>query len=378
MISKHHSGIFLGAATLTLLLLAPSCNRTGGGQEVKDLSQKAAELENLKEQATAAGAAESKKLAAADVKVTPNPDTLQLTDEQRAALEARIKAEKNSSYQALLQEVLDKDKEIKGINQKIARLRAVLPRPEIAKENDSHYGMAMQFLRSRGVPEEKAKLLVARVLILDKLTPGFEVYHFYNNGVYGTWVAQGKADISPTGLQAQDRAKVEGERDTANQRVQELQGQIADLNAQAQQITADIDALRTEKAKLTANLADLTAANETQQSLLNSVHYLVGSRKSLVDQGIIVVPVFARDRAGANWKDGDFTKTADLRSEDSITLTAAEAGLNRIAKVDVVPGSLEKDKHYTLTLNGDKTVATVTFLNKDRFRNEKVVFALAD
>jgi hypothetical protein len=37
-----------------------------------------------------------------------------------------------------------------------------------------------------------------------------------------------------------------------------------------------------------------------------------------------------------------------------------------------------KDQQYTLAINPDQTEATVTFLNKDRFRNEKVVFALAD
>ena len=112
--------------------------------------------------------------------------------------------------------------------------------------------------------------------------------------------------------------------------------------------------------------------------MLNSVHYLVGTRKTLEKQGVIVVPVFARDRAGANWNDEAFTQSADLRATDSITLTAAEAGLEKINKVDVVPGSLESGKHYTLVLNQDKTVATVKILAKDRFRNEKVVFALTD
>ena len=48
--------------------------------------------------------------------IRPNTETLQLTDDQKNALEERIKNEKNSSYQALLQEVLDKDKEIKELN----------------------------------------------------------------------------------------------------------------------------------------------------------------------------------------------------------------------------------------------------------------------
>ena len=129
---------------------------------------------------------------------------------------------------------------------------------------------------------------------------------------------------------------------------------------------------------MTEELKSLTAANATQQALLNSVHYRVGARKQLEKDGVIVVPVFARDRAGSNWVDGVFTNSADLRSEDSVTLTAAEAGLNKIAKIDVVPGSLEKDKHYSVEFNPDRTIATVRFIEKDRFRNEKVVFALAD
>ncbi len=68
----------------------------------------------------------------------------------------------------------------------------------------------------------------------------------------------------------------------------------------------------------------------------------------------------------------------DLRSADTITLTAAEAGLQKIAKVSVIPGSLEQDKHYSVTISEDQASATVKLLVKDRFRNEKVVFALSD
>jgi len=44
----------------------------------------------------------------------------------------------------------------------------------------------------------------------------------------------------------------------------------------------------------------------------------------------------------------------------------------------VVPGSLVKDKHYTLAFNPDHTQATVKLLAKERFRNEKVAFAVTD
>jgi len=379
MISNRFFRFFLGAMTVTMLMLAPACKSSGEDKEIKDLSQKAAELDKLSQQASTAGSDQTRKLKEAGVNdVRPDAATLQLTDEQKSALEDRIKAEKNSSYQALLQEVLDKDKELKTLNEKITRLRAVLPRPDLAKANDSHYGLAMRFLRRKGVPEQKAKELISRVLIMDKLAPGFEVYHFYNNGVYGSWVSQGKAAISPTELQAEEKAKIEGERDAATEKSTKLAEEVADLNAQKAKISADIDALRVEKTNMIKDLEALAATNESQKAKLNAVHYLVGNRKTLEKDGVIVVPVFAKDRAGANWSDSVFTKSMDLRSKDTITLTAAEAGLQKIAKVSVIPGSLEKDKHYSLVLSDDRTTATVKILVKDRFLNEKVVFALTD
>ena len=379
MISNRFFRFFLGAVTVAALMLAPACRRSGEDKEIRDLSQKAAELDKLSQEANTAGNDQTRKLKEAGVNdVRPNAATLQLTEEQKQALEDRIKAEKNSSYQALLQEVLDKDKELKTLNEKIARLRGVLPRPDVAKANDSHYGLAMRFLRKKGVQEDKAKALIARVLIMDKLAPGFEVYHFYNNGVYGSWVAQGRAAVSPTELQAGEKAKIEGERDAANEKSAKLGEALADLNAQKAKISAEIDALRVEKTNMIKDLEALSATNEAQKAKLNAVHYVVGNRKALEKDGVIVVPVFAKDRAGRNWSDGVFTQSMDLRSKDTITLTAAEAGLQKIAKVSVIPGSLEKDKHYSLVLSEDRTTATVKILVKDRFINEKVVFALAD
>jgi hypothetical protein len=364
---------------MALLAFSLACGRAEGDREIKEQAQRAAEVESLDKQAKEAAKGMDSKLRNAGVTgVVPDAETLQLTAPQKAALEARLKQEKNSTYQALLQEVLDKDAEIRTLNQKIASLRSSLPAPEIAGKDDSHFGMAMAYLRRRGVPEDKARVLVSKVLLLDKVTPGFAVYHFYSHGVYGTWVAQGRADISPTQLQAEQKATLEGERDTASLRARELQASLAELTAEKDRVSADIEALRTERTSMTADLKALTAASETQQALLNSVHFRVGARKALEKAGVIVVPIFAKDRAGSNWSDAVFDRSADLRNADEVEFTAAEAGLEHIGKVDVVPGSLERNKHYTLALNDDRTVAKVRFLNKERFRNEKVVFALGE
>jgi hypothetical protein len=374
------------ALAATVLVMAPGCKffKKGGpeeSKEIKELTQKAAELDKLSQQQHQAGAAQEQKLAQAGADVNLNPTTMQLTDEQKQALEERIKNEKNTTYQALLQEVLDKDKQIKELNEKVNKLKALLPKPDLAGPNDSHYGMALRFLKKRGVSDAEAKALVTRVNLMEKLAPGFEVYHFYANGVYGSWVGQGKAKITPNDLQRQEREKIEGERDTAVAENEKLQEDVNDLATLKKQLESDVTGLRKEKTDLETKILGLSETNEKQKAKLNSLHYILGVSKALQDRGIITVPVFAKDRAGAKWTDEVFEKEAkdlDLRSAKSLTLTAAELGLKKIGKVSVVPGSLTKDEHYKLVISEDKATATLTFLVPERFRNEKVVFAVSE
>jgi len=368
----------LALLAASFLMVSTACKRED--PQIKELTEKAAEADKAGQQLNQAGSDQQKKLAQAGVNdIKPNAETLQLSDEQKKALEERIKNEKNSSYQALLQEVLDKDKEIKDINSKLAKLKADLPKPDVARPNDSHYGMAMRFLmKKKGVPEAEAKKLVSRVAILDKLAPGFEVYHFYANGTYGTWVSQGRAKVSPNDLVRQEREKVEGERDEAVAQNEKLQEEVTDLASQKQKIEEEIVGLRSERMSLVEERAKLQSDNAAQVSKLNSLHYIVGKRDTLKTDGVIEIPVFAKDRAGKNWRDDVFTQSLDLRSAKTITIKAADLGLKKISKVSVVPGSYVKDEHYKLTISEDKQTATVELINASRFKNDKVVFAVTD
>ena len=369
--------LVLALLAVPSLVLTVACKRED--PQIRELTQKAAEADKAGQQLAQAGGEQQKKLAQAGVNdVKPNAETLLLTDDQKKALEERIRNEKNSSYQALLQEVLDKDKEIKDLNGKLAKLRADLPKPDLAKPNDSHYGMALRFLKKKGVSDDNAKKLVSRVAILDKLAPGFEVYHFYANGTYGTWVAQGKAKISPSDLMRQEREKIEGERDTAVAQSDKLQVEVLDLESQKKKIEEEIAGLRSERTNLLEERTKLQADNAGQLSKLNSLHYVVGTRDDLKASGVIEIPVFAKDRAGTNWRDEVFTQSLDLRSGKTIVIKAGDLGLKRIGKVNVVPGSYLKDEHYRLTISEDKLSATVELIAVSRFRNDKVVFAVTD
>ena len=133
-----------------------------------------------------------------------------------------------------------------------------------------------------------------------------------------------------------------------------------------------------EKAQVIEDITKLRGENESQASSLNSLHYLVGKRDELKAKGVIVIPVFAKDRMGPAVKDSQFDKALDLRTADTITISATELGLKKLGKVNIVPGSLVKDQHYSLVFSADKQTATIKILDKERLRNEKVVFAVTD
>jgi hypothetical protein len=139
-----------------------------------------------------------------------------------------------------------------------------------------------------------------------------------------------------------------------------------------------VEDLQGAKDMLIDELNVLAATNEGQKARLNSLHYLVGDRRALEKDGVIIVPVFAKDRAGKNWRDGIFSKSLDLRTKDTIEITAKDAGLDAIGRLTVIPGSYAKGIHYDLTISDDRRTASIKILEKDRFRNDKVVFALSE
>ena len=176
----------------------------------------------------------------------------------------------------------------------------------------------------------------------------------------------------------QEREKIEGERDTAVAQSDKLQVEVLDLESQKKKIEEEITGLRSERTNLLEERTKLQADNAGQLSKLNSLHYVVGTRDELKASGVIEIPVFAKDRAGKNWRDEVFTQSLDLRSAKTIVIKAADLGLAKIGKVNVVPGSYLKDEHYKLSISEDKLTATVELITVTRFKNDKVVFAVTD
>ncbi len=363
----------LAVATMALVL---ACGKQD--TQVKDMAQKAEQAQAVQTQAQQAGQQQQQQLAQAGVNVKPNPETMQLTPDQKALLETRLKAEKGTGTGDLLQAILDKDQEITELNKKVNSLRALLPKPVLAKEGDNHYAMAMAFLRHRGVSEDKAKDMIAKTNILEKLEPGWEVYHFYINGKYGTSVSQGHAPLSPTESIKLAKVKTEGERDEAIKSGQELAKQLDSLNIEKQRVEADIAALRQEKTGLMDQVASLNTLSEKQKAKLNSMHYIVGEQAKLEQDGVVVIPFFSKNRMGVNAKSMRFDKDLPLDglAEPIVLIKAADLGVTKIGKVNVVPGSLIKDQHYSISYAADRSSATIKILDLDRVRDDRVAFAV--
>ena len=369
----------LGATLCAIpLLLSLGCEKKSPAEaEAKSLVQKVVEAEKAEGQAQSAAKTQTETMA--KVGIQPNDTGIQLTEGQRKLLELRVKEEKDNGVATLLQEILDRDKQIADLNAKVAKLRSELPKPQVATEKDNHFAMAVRFLKSKGLTEEKAKALAARANLMEELQPGWNIYHQYVEGTYLTTVTQGKATVSPTEYVRGQRAALERDKEETMQIAHGLADEVQSLVAQRAKVQEEVDALRSEKTTLMSQVTELSTLTQTQKAKLNSMHYLVGHRKQLEADGIIVVPVFAKDRMGPKAVAAKFDKDLALdAATPELVIKAADLGLKTLSKVSVIPGSLEKDRHYSITVAPDKSSATVRILDPERLRNDRVVFAVAD
>jgi len=367
-------GALLAAVPLALTL---GCDRKSGAEaETKDLVKKVTEAEKAESQIQGAAKAQSEAMAKAGVQPGPS---VQLSEAQRALLETRVKAEKDNGVAALLQEILDRDKQIGELNAKVAKLRADLPKPQVAGDKDNHFAMAVRYLKGRGLGEDKAKELAARANLMEELQPGWQVYHQYVDGTYLTTVTQGRATVGPAEYVRTQRVALERDKEDTMLIAHGLADEVQSLVAQRQKVQEEVDALRSEKTSLLSQVNELSTLSQTQKSKLNSMHYLVGRRKQLEEDGVIVVPVFARDRMGPKAVAAKFDKDLPLDGPNpEVTIKAADLGLKTLSKVSVIPGSLEKDRHYAVVISEDRSSARIRILDAERLRNDRVVFAVTE
>jgi len=124
-------------------------------------------------------------------------------------------------------------------------------------------------------------------------------------------------------------------------------------------------------------LAETRELSEELQSKLNSVFYRAGERKSLVDSGLVKDPVFGSAKI-LNFAENNFPDRIDLRTSDTISLTAEKCGVPSIKKVRIVPTTFKVDEDFSVVIPADGSKAEIKILNKDKFRAERTVVILVN
>ena len=298
-----------------------------------------------------------------------------LSPEQADILAKRIAAEKDVSYRGLLQEALDLNAQIEGLNQQLIDVRSKLPAPYEVREGDSHLKVCLNFLTEKGVPEEDAMKLIEPTALTTELLPGFEVWNYFNEGVFGTFVTQGTARMSPNALTRATKRRIDTERQNLIQARNQKEQEVKDLESRREELKQSIQHLEEERNAMMTQMQEMAQKNEDLARTLNTVHYAVGTFKDLSKQGLIRKPTLGK------WESDDLDKVSDanavdLRSDNRITFTSSSLGVNKIGQIVLFPRSYDEDTDYKVMISDDKQSATIVLQKPEKFRLAKIAIAV--
>jgi len=308
---------------------------------------------------------------------------LALNDEQRQLLESRLASEKDSSYKALIQEILDKDEELKSLRNEINDLQQQFPKPVTVKQGDNHFDICMKFLvEQKGLEAKQAQKLVERVNMLEYLLPGFDVWLFYDNDTFGTFVTKGTAKMSPNQIKKYYKTKLVNDRDKAMEKAYKLQEDVSSLENRKKELLSQLQELEKEKESLNMEVASLSNKNTTlakqnknKEKRLNAVYYHADTYANLKNKKIIDRVLFGKPQL-KQFNSVSFDSVMDLREADSIVISAAQLGLEKIKKVYVMPRHFVENKDYKVEITADKQKVVIYIINPAKFQMSKVLIAV--
>ena len=122
-----------------------------------------------------------------------------LSEDQLARLEEHIDSETDESCQELLTQIFVLQAGIDTQREELHEITAELPEPHRVARGENHYTLCMNYLMTEHqLSRHRADSIVARVALSSDIIEGFHVWYLYQNDVFGTFVTQGDAHISPT------------------------------------------------------------------------------------------------------------------------------------------------------------------------------------
>ena len=320
-----------------------------------------------------------------------------LNPDHEAVLNEMLATEADVSYRGLVQEIIDTRGEVAELQQEMQDLRDDLPAPYTVQRGDSHLQVALEYLmENHGLSAAEARDAVEQTALVESLNVGNQVWLLYMDGMLGTYVTQGTADMSPGRAQRIARARINrrittlsDERDAAQARA----AFIADsLNQVKDMLEERIVFLRSEEERLNGQIAMLSEARdealaqrdmEEQAKLeaemkLNSIFYAVNTMDHWKDSRVIKDPFFGGPRVESLSGVG-FSQSQDLREGTVLTIElSAFPSLKSIKKVDVFPRTFRDGQDYVVAFHPSGERVSIELLAPDNFTGQNVLFALRD
>ena len=121
-----------------------------------------------------------------------------MTAMERGTLASHMSAETDESCRSVLDRVQEIDAAMERARDKFNSLAARLPEPHRVRQGENHYQICQSYLLHRcGLPRCTADSIVAGVQLSPDLYEGFDVWMFYSERHFDTFVTQGDARIAP-------------------------------------------------------------------------------------------------------------------------------------------------------------------------------------
>jgi len=279
------------------------------------------------------------------------------------------------------QELMEKDETIAELQEANSQLQNQIPVSHEVEQGESHWEIAFDYLREKGLTEEEAANKLSDALLYHPILVGYKIWHYFYEGTFGSFITQGTADVSPGTVMRHQKQE-------ASEEKMDLENQIAQLQDKRQGLMEQMDHMQKkhQAEKETYNERIESLENELQKAeghiedfelKLNSVYYLAGSKEELKDRGVIKGTFLGI--CGTRIGDvtaGDFSNSLDLRESDTISLASSDLGIPQVKKVDLLPKHLQEGEDYRVEISGDRQSAQVILLNKEKVRlGRLIIFA---
>lgn len=294
-----------------------------------------------------------------------------LTDEEMNFIKDKIKNEQDITIKGFINEILKQKKDISKLKERINKLESVLPKPYVAREGQTHYKIAYNFLLNSGVSEDEIPDLMRNVVILPRLESGFYVWNFLKGDEYITAVTQGIAAISPGEILEdlyEEKSKLEESNENLKNDNKLLTSKNLNLTSKNLNLKKENNDLKNENIILVNKNIELVKR-------ITSVFFYVARREKLIKDKVLKQK-FLQSPQLKNLPEDSFQNSIDLTESDIIKISAKPLYLIKIQDVKIYPDIFVKDKDYRVIISSNRKDVEIKILNIKKLAGQKIIIAV--